>query len=360
MKKMTQFTLGIATGFIIVGLVAIIAVWAKADWKFSMITSANFETTTHEELSDFENIKINSDTADITILPSTDGKSKVVTFEHKDAKHEVSSADGTLSITLNDRRGPGRFINISANPEITIYLTEKEYKNLTVDESTGDIEMEHAFTFADVDIRLSTGDVDFENLTCQSLKINGSTGDTALDNLKVLGDAYIKRSTGDIELDEITVGGKTEVHVSTGCVEIEKITTATLKSTGNTGEMWLADATVTDDLEINRSTGKVELAGVVAKNLTSEADTGDLVLVDVVLSGTLNATRSTGDVKFAGSDAAEIYVTTDTGSVTGNLLTDKVFIVRSDTGKIDVPKTITGGRCEIKTDTGRIVITVGK
>jgi len=40
------------------------------------------------------------------------------------------------------------------------------------------------------------------------------------------------------------------------------------------------------------------------------------------------------------------------------LLTDKVFITKTDTGSINVPDSITGGRCEIKTDTGDIKITV--
>jgi len=68
--------------------------------------------------------------------------------------------------------------------------------------------------------------------------------------------------------------------------------------------------------------------------------------------------RSTGDVKFDGCDAAEVFVKTDTGDVTGTLLSEKVFIVETDTGKVDVPKTVNGGRCEITTDTGDINISI--
>ena len=53
-----------------------------------------------------------------------------------------------------------------------------------------------------------------------------------------------------------------------------------------------------------------------------------------------------------------MYVTTSTGEVTGSLRSEKVFITRSDTGRQDVPKSVTGGRCEITTDTGDIEITV--
>ena len=63
-------------------------------------------------------------------------------------------------------------------------------------------------------------------------------------------------------------------------------------------------------------------------------------------------------MEFNHCDAETIYVNTDMGSVTGTLLTDKVFIIETDTGSVDVPKSITGGRCEITTDTGNIRITI--
>ena len=44
--------------------------------------------------------------------------------------------------------------------------------------------------------------------------------------------------------------------------------------------------------------------------------------------------------------------------MTGTLRSEKVFLVESDTGSIEVPKTTTGGRCEIRTDTGDIRIDI--
>lgn len=49
---------------------------------------------------------------------------------------------------------------------------------------------------------------------------------------------------------------------------------------------------------------------------------------------------------------------TDTGDITGTLLTEKVFAAKADTGDVDVPKTATGGKCEIITNTGDIQIKV--
>ena len=49
---------------------------------------------------------------------------------------------------------------------------------------------------------------------------------------------------------------------------------------------------------------------------------------------------------------------TDTGKVVGSLLSEKVFIAETSTGKVSVPKTTTGGKCEITTSTGDIKIEV--
>ena len=63
-------------------------------------------------------------------------------------------------------------------------------------------------------------------------------------------------------------------------------------------------------------------------------------------------------MEFVASDAEAIFVQTDTGDVTGSLLTEKVFSTRTGTGRVSVPQSVTGGRCEISTDTGDIRIEI--
>ena len=94
------------------------------------------------------------------------------------------------------------------------------------------------------------------------------------------------------------------------------------------------------------------------KNLSSEGDTGDIYLTNVIVKDKLSLERDTGDVRFDSSDAGEIFIETDTGDVVGSLLTDKVFFPHSDTGKVKLPKTTEGGKCEISTDTGNINIEI--
>lgn len=73
----------------------------------------------------------------------------------------------------------------------------------------------------------------------------------------------------------------------------------------------------------------------------------------------LSIERTTGNVEFSGCDAAELSVKTSTGHVSGSLLTDKVFIIDTVTGRVNVSKAATGGQCMIKTGTGDIDIKIG-
>ena len=114
-----------------------------------------------------------------------------------------------------------------------------------------------------------------------------------------------------------------------------------------------------DNISVGVSTGKAYLTDISCKSMTSYGTTGSITLDHVISAEKLFVERSTGDVKFEFCDASELYVKTNTGDVIGSLLTDKVFITDTNTGKINVPETADGGKCEIITDTGDIKVTVG-
>ena len=81
-------------------------------------------------------------------------------------------------------------------------------------------------------------------------------------------------------------------------------------------------------------------------------------MTNVIAAEEFHLERDTGNIEFNGCDAETIYAKTTTGDVRGTLLSEKVFITETDTGNIDVPKTIAGGKCEITTDTGDINIKI--
>lgn len=317
MKRRTKIWLLIATSLVLIGCILFVGVMSMLEWDFTKLSTAKYETNTYEVSDAFDGISIDTDTADIVFAFSDNGKCKVECHEEEKAKNSVTVEEGTLTIKLLYERAGYFGLNIGS-PKITVYLPKTEYTSLLIDESTGDIKIPKDFSFNNVDISLSTGDVDFNASASEMIKIKTGTGD----------------------------------------IRVEKISAGTLDLSVSTGKVTVSSVTCEGDVTVGVSTGEAYLTDISCKSVISSGSTGDITLNNVIAAEKFSIERSTGDVRFGNSDATEIFVETDTGYVTGTLLTDKVFIVQTRTGDVNVPNSITGGRCEITTDTGDIKLAV--
>ena len=149
-----------------------------------------------------------------------------------------------------------------------------------------------------------------------------------------------------------------KIKTSTGRISVESVSAKLLDLSASTGDITVSNAVCEGGVTVNVSTGKTMLTAVSCKSVLSNGSTGNIFLSGVIVADTITIKRSTGGITFEKSDASEIFVKTDTGDVKGTLLSDKVFITKTDTGRIRVPDSVTGGRCEITTDTGDIHIEV--
>ena len=332
-----------------------------------------YEAKTYGVTEEFHSVSITAKTADITLLPSEDGTCRVECAEKKRLTYAVTVKDGVLNVELHDVRAWYELIFNFATPSLTIYLPKTAYDALAIQGSTGKVSLSAGFTFGSIDVALSTGDTECYASATGAVKIKGSTGRVRLEDSAV-GSLDIETSTGDVFLARVAVTGEASVAVSTGDVAATDVTAAAFRSKGSTGHATLTNLTAATveierntgrttmtgcevtDLILENSTGDVALTDVRTARLVSEADTGDLTLTNTLVAEKLTVKRDTGDVTFCDSDAGEILIETDTGKVTGTLLTEKIFIVRSDAGRIDVPESVNGGKCKITTNTGKIII----
>ena len=300
-------------------LLFLLIIFAMIILTMTACSSRDYETNIHEIKEVFNSISIKTDTADIEFVSADDGICKVVCYEEAKKRHSIEVQNGTLTINvLNDKKWYDYIgFNIDSQ-KITIYLPKAEYSSLVIEESTGDIEISNDFCFKSIDVSLSTGDVKCYASATETIKVLASTGD----------------------------------------VYMESISASSLDLMVTTGGVTVSDVTCNGDITIGVSTGKTCLSDIVCKNLTSHGGTGDISLKNVISTEKISIERRTGDVILEASDAIEIFITTDTGDVKGSLLTDKVFITKTNTGRINVPNSITGGRCEITTNTGDIKISI--
>lgn len=322
MNKKTKLWLAAGVALILIGVLLFAGVMAGNHWNFAAVSGGEYETRTFDILESFEHISVRTDTADLQFLPSETGTCRMVCQEPPNAKHATAVEDRTLLIELEDTRTWFEKLSLFsfASPKLTVYLPEREYASLVIDDDTGNITIPNDFTFGSIRITAGTGDVDCGAST------PGQTG--------------IETSTGDIRMQGVSAG-ELALSVSTGRVELASVACA-------------------GELRVTVSTGKAALTDVACRSLVSGGSTGDLTLEDVVAAERISIRRSTGDVDFVRCDAAELDIQTDTGDVTGSLLTEKVFLTKTDTGRVRVPETTAGGPCRITTDTGDISVRVGR
>jgi len=317
MSKKIKIWLVIATLLVLIGCIIFAGVMTVFNWDFTKLSTVEYETNDYTISEKFKNISVDTDTADIVFIPTENEEVKVVCYEQTKVKHLATVIDDTLQINVVDTRKWYDYIGVFfGTPKITVYTPKGDYGALTINSSTGDVEIPKEYNFESIDVTQSTGDIKVYSAQSGKIKVETSTGDICAENLTA------------IEID---------LTVSTGKVSV-------------------SDVNCEGDVKINVSTGKTMLNDVKCKNIISNGDTGDMLLKNTVSSESIFIKRSTGDVRLEGCDANELTIETDTGSVTGSLLTDKVFITKSDTGRIDVPSTTSGGKCKITTNTGNIKI----
>ena len=300
MSKTVKIWLMTAAALVALGGILFAGVMANYEWDFTKLSTVTYVTNTYEAHGEFDEISIHVDTTDIEFVPTEDGDCRIVCFEAEKARHSVTVQNGSLTIKMRDTRNWYDHVCISlGSPKMTVYLPQKEYSALFIATDTGDIHIPKDFTF-------------------ERIQIDGDTSEV---------DCFA------------SVADLLEIELRTGDIHIDSITAEQVNLTTTTGEIAVNDATTKNGIDI-------------------KTDTGTITLKNVVAAGSLSVKSDTGDVRFEDSDAAQISIKTSTGDVTGTLLSEKVFITDSSTGRISVPKTTAGGKCEITTDTGDIRIDI--
>lgn len=318
MATTTKIWLITAVSLVILGCTLFAVVMSLNSWDFTRLSTVKYATNTYTATTDFSNISIDSDTADIQFTPSTNDKCVVVCYEEEHAKHDVYVQDDTLTIRVANEKRWYEYIGINfSKPKITVYLPKLEYQTLRINERTGDIEIPKTFLFDKIDIHISTGDI--KNYASAKSYIQ------------------IKTSTGDIEVKNITAGS-VSLSASTGKIIADSI---------NCKYYFVTEVT----------TGECTIGNVKCNGFSSIGTTGDLDFRNVIAEESMQIERDTGDIAFKNCDAAVVQMTTSTGDITGSFLTDKVIVANTSTGRIDVPESFSGGKCILTTSTGNIKIT---
>lgn len=250
----------IAVVFLICGIGLFVFGMQNLGWDYRELSTSKYENHTYEVEEDFVNIKIDTTTADIIFYPLKDGKCRVECHENERFKYDVSVNDKTLTVKATDDRNWYDHIGFNLGfSKISVFLPETDYNLLDIKASTGDINITDKYTFKDISLKLSTGDVTLKYLNCENLSSTGSTGDIRLKGVTVNNKLSLKRSTGDIEIkgsDALEIDIKTATGDVSGTLLSDKI----FITESNTGTVKVPKTTSGGRCKIKTTTGDINIS----------------------------------------------------------------------------------------------------
>ncbi len=297
MNKCNKKWILVATVLTIVGAVIFAGALAVVKFDFIKLSTQKLETNTYEFNEDFESISVNVETAAVTFVPADDDICRIECVEEESLTHSAKIENGTLTIAAVNNRKWYDYICINFwSPKITVYLPKDVYTSLAVITVTGNIEIPDIFSFETVAVTGTTSNIACCANVSESIELNTTTGNITLDSAQP------------------------------------------------------------ETVKLSATTGKIVLNNIACNKLTAKSSTGHIQLKNVIAEESIKLENTTGGVKLDSCDASDITIKTSTGNVKGTLLSEKIFVTDSETGRINVPKTTSGGKCEITTSTGNIEI----
>ncbi len=317
MKKIEIIYISLA--LILLGIFLTVVGLAGNGFNFKKFDMTKIEEQTFQVSQQFTSVSVEAGATDVRLVSATSGAgASVVSHVDKKIQYSVEVVNGVLTVSRKDNRKWYDYVGIRfAKQYVTVYLPEGEYQNLTVTGTTGDVTVPSDFTFHNVSVKMSTGDIRY-SAAAKNVSLQVTTGDISF--------------TGNAE---------------------------SLSLKGRTGDYSIRRATVTGGITVNATTGDVEIENVTAQSLLVALNTGDVELNNVLTVGETKITATTGDVDISRCDAGEYNVKTSAGDVEMSLLTPKTYTVTTKTGRKRVPQSVAGaGACNVTCRTGDIEIRV--
>lgn len=315
MKKSKKAWIAVAVILIATGIVIYVGTLLTVNFDFTRLNTVSFKTNTYNVEEPFTNISVMAAEGDVKLLPSDDGKCRVVCTEGEKIYHSVAVDNNTLTVERFDSRKWYECIGVYwGKMEITVYLPQYEYETLYIKSVSGNITIPEAFTLGKAEIKNTSGEVSFKSYVKNDLSVNTVSGDLHLSGVNSKN-VDVQSTSGEIDLQEIT--------------SAEKISVKTVS-------------------------GSINLSSINAKTYACKSTSGDIVFSNVIAAEGITVKSVSGNIELLSCDGDTLSIKTTSGDVSGSLLTQKIFITETESGDVDVPNTLSGGKCEIKTVSGNI------
>lgn len=320
MKDAKKTVMGIAGVLIAVGLILALVAFAGMKFDFRRLDTTRTEEQSYTIKESFRSIHIEGAECDIRLLPSEDKLCRVECIESSRIFHKVAVEGDTLTIERVDRRRWYEHFGFQwGRTEVKVFLPQREYEALYAKTLSGDMEVPEGFTFTRAEANTASGEVSFSAV--------------------VKGELTVKTVSGDIYAGH-TAPERLSLQSTSGEVTVDTIKQET-------------------ELSVQTTSGDIELRNITCRNISAESTSGEIRLSRLYASEKIRIESVSGDVELRDCDGDSLSIRNTSGEVSGRLATEKIFITDTVSGRVDVPRSVSGGICEVKTTSGNIEFTIG-
>lgn len=283
------------------------------DELLSAYSEEEFETNVEissSAITPYENVDIQADKANITIIPSDDGKPYIhVKDQDGKTKATMEVIDSTLKIRVTREDGfKFFFIHISLNVRslvhVTIQLPQKLYERLLVQNDIGKIEI-HSQQAKWVEIKTDIGKIHLKSLLASTLDVKSDNGRIIMEQSNCT-DVVASTDNGRIIVND-SRADKFELSTDNGRIELHNLKGEIKASTDN-GRIEGYIPTVTKPIRWKTDNGSI--------TLKTDDPLNDATLMLKSSIGRINVYGEKGENFQFGNGTVPIRLKSDTGNIT--------------------------------------------
>lgn len=173
--------------------------------------------------TDFANVDVETENAEIEIIPTT-GSTATVEFtgnRKNDERYQLNTEveENTLHIMVKEMRKLLFSFDFSfSSPTLKVYLPEKMYDSVQIETSNGRIQTD-GFKINDVHVKTSNGKIELSNIESKEVAAKTSNGSIKLDNVD--GVITGKTSNGGMSLITDSLDRAIDLETSNGKIHIQ-------------------------------------------------------------------------------------------------------------------------------------------
>ena len=254
----------IAGVFLLISLIVGGIVLVRTGGDFSELSNEKWvQKEKTFEANQVKELSLDITASDVKVTGSADTDQVLIKYpESKSRSYTITEENGQLTISEKNDRIFGIFsfdFFFSKDWEVEVILPVDSLNNLTLDSTSGDVDIQKLAIKENLDLSLSSGDVqlqtvtvagktsvqlssgeiDLTNFVTKDLYLSVTSGDMQLEGVIVANQTSLEANSGDIELTQFKAGQETEISVTSGDISgdvLGKMTEYTIQSSVTSGD----------------------------------------------------------------------------------------------------------------------------